>query len=131
MSLKENFLSFEFSIFLDDHTSKLKKKRRFSENFILNEFKSQKQETPLISKKRKRSCSIETSLDTKSNNFSLANFYPRFERFTSNEDLFVFSSINSICEENHEENVVKILKEKFCENFNQKLKDFIVEKSFN
>ena len=126
MSLKENFLSFEFSIFLDDHTSKLKTKRRFSENFILNEFKSQKTETPIISKKRERSCSIETCLETKSNNFSLANFYPRFERFTSNEELFSFTSIH---ENNDDKNLVKILKDKFCENIIQKIKDFDKEKS--
>ena len=124
MSIKENnFLSFEFSIFLDDHTSKLHANRRFSENLDNVNLKNLKEKTHNKIQKSKRSFSIETDDESKSNNFTIANFCPKFQRFTSNEELFSFTSNNSFeNEEEKNEEFLEILKEKFYQNIATKLK---------
>lgn len=129
---RENFLSFQFSLFLDDHTSKLRSKRRFSEHIPDQEFKKQINISPLKIKKRERLCSIETCLESKKSSFSLANFYPRFERFASYDELscFTFTTKNSleneICEKISEEvSVESLIKKKLCKKITKKLSDIL------
>ncbi len=130
MSLQENLLSFEFSLFLDDHTSKLHSKRRFSENHLNPFFFTKPQRSPLKTSKKKNSCSIETALESK-DKFSLSNFYPRFERFTSNEELFSFTSLNEFnFEKNDDEVFLDIFKKKFYEKITCDIKELISNKSF-
>jgi hypothetical protein len=130
---KENFLSFQFSVFLDDHACELKSKRRMSESLSKEEFPYNKEYSPIL--KRERTCSIETK-KSKSNSFSIADFYPRFERFTSNEELFSFTSKNSfsgdfyLLEENS--SVEEIIKKKFYNRIHEIVLDVLkLKTSFN
>ena len=129
LNTTDNFLSFQFSLFLDDHTCKLRAKRRFSENLTEEETKKQVKLSPL-KKKREKTCSIETR-DSKKSNFSLANFYPRFQRYTSNEELFSFTTFNSFSEENHATEklcVENVIKKKLCLKIKRKLLDILKKK---
>lgn len=127
----ENFLSFQFSLFLDDHTSKLRSKRRFSEHIPLQEFeKHEELQSPVKKKNRLRLSSIETCLESKKTNFSLANFYPRFERFASYDELssFTFTTTKNEFDDNEileEESVENLIKKKLCKKITKKISDIL------
>ena len=94
MSLSEEYLtSFTFSIFLEDITTELQLRRRYSE---------QTPESPLKPKSAKLSISTVESLNSKkvdSDRFSLSKFCPHFETYRPNGEFFGFGVSDSGDEE--------------------------------
>ena len=83
MSLPEEyFASFTFSIFLEDITTELQLRRRYSE---------QLESTPVKDKSSKLSINTSDSLNNtikKHDSFTLSKFCPRFEDYLSNGEFY-------------------------------------------
>ena len=122
MSLSEEYLtSFTFSIFLEDITSELQLKRRYSEQI---------DSTPTKIRSAKLSISTLDSLNnsvTKSNRFTLSKFCPHFENFTPNGK---FLNLQCDIEKEKVKSVSDNVKNRFYENLTRKVTK-MVERQHN